>query len=161
MSLLKAAYVPWHIFGGTSYFYIIWFMFLPTVGPLFIQAWLDKNRNVLFVLFKPFIKNFITRSSSWTCKGKHSHISGKYTEWVLTGIFKAFLIDFLHDILNLSIHLLDKSHNCDHVWCMMSLSSDKSLVRMCPKCLTNCTSIVKFNIVHIALGYLNFSSERM
>ena len=78
-----------------------------------VQTWLDKNRNILFVLFKPFIKNFITRSSSWTFKGKHSHISGKYTERVLTGIFKAFLIDFLHDILYLSIHLLDKSHNCD------------------------------------------------
>ena len=38
---------------------------------------------------------------------------------------------------------------------VQSLSSDNSLVRMCPKCLTSCTLSIKFNIVHIGGSRFN------
>ena len=95
------------------YLHIIFFAFAPVVENLFVVALRIKKHKVLLLLFSPFIKKLYEACSSCTIKGMHWHNIGKYTQCVRSGIFKAFLIDFLQDLCNCSICLLDRSHSCD------------------------------------------------
>ena len=66
-----------------------------------------------FLLFNPWTSNFTERVSNCIRNGRQLHNNGTYTQCVLMGIFIVFLIDFLHEVHNRSIILLERYHNCD------------------------------------------------